>query len=435
MYSENKIKKKVNLYTPTKNQLYIHNTISNGDMHIISIFCGRRWGKNTFARYDLIKRALENSGHIAWWCAPVHRLAKRDYRKFVAGLRNSDLIKKQWDSELRIEMYNDTVIEFHGLEEHENLLGEGLDWLYIDEFPRIKKDAWEQTLQPMLMDRKGTAVVFGTPKGKNFAYQEYLIGQEAGSKCRSFQYSSYDNPYLDKDWVKQFENRVPKAVAEQEIYAKFIDGGGSVFTGYVSCIGGELKQRPEHGRSYRIGVDLAKYEDFTVLTIIDLKTREVVNFERFNKLDWSIQKLKIINKAKAWNNADVIIDSTGVGDPIYEDLRRAGLHITPFKFSNRSKQDLIENLMIAIQNRQVLFPDIPELLNELDIFEMKKTPSGNITYSAPSGYHDDCVISLALAIWDTQNIITSVNSLILYSDLSKRDIANTGLKDENFNVL
>jgi len=59
----------------------------------------------------------------------------------------------------------------------------------------------------------------------------------------------------------------------------------------------------------------------------------------------------------------------------------------------------------------VSFPEIQELINELSIYEYEKTMAGNVKYSAPSGYHDDCVISLALAVWwITQRVVPTISS-------------------------
>jgi hypothetical protein len=53
--------------------------------------------------------------------------------------------------------------------------------------------------------------------------------------------------------------------------------------------------------------------------------------------------------------------------------------------------------MIALENQQIFFEDIKELIDELETFEMEVNRNGNISYNAPQGLHDDCVISLALS--------------------------------------
>ncbi len=45
-----------------------------------------------------------------------------------------------------------------------------------------------------------------------------------------------------------------------------------------------------------------------------------------------------IEAAKKYYDALIEIDSTGVGDPIYEDLKGLGLRIRPNSFTNESKK-------------------------------------------------------------------------------------------------
>ena len=52
----------------------------------------------------------------------------------------------------------------------ESLLGEGLDFLIIDEAAAIKKIVWEQYLRPTLSDRNGWCLMSTTPRGYNFLY-------------------------------------------------------------------------------------------------------------------------------------------------------------------------------------------------------------------------------------------------------------------------
>ena len=80
-----------------------------------------------------------------------------------------------------------------------------------------------------------------------------------------------------------------------------------------------------------------------------------------------------------------------------------------FQFTNTSKQQLIEYLSVQLEQQKITFPDIPELIHELELFQYEITRAGNVRYSAPQGYHDDCVISLALACWQMNvNILPSI---------------------------
>jgi hypothetical protein len=91
-----------------------------------------------------------------------------------------------------------------------------------------------------------------------------------------------------------------------------------------------------------------------------------------------------------------LVDSTGPGGPIDQALSLGGhRNIEGYVFTSRSKQQLMEGLAVAIQQREVGYPDGP-LVVELEAFEYKYTRAG-VKYSAPEGMHDDGVCALALA--------------------------------------
>lgn len=75
-------------------------------------------------------------------------------------------------------------------------------------------------------------------------------------------------------------------------------------------------------------------------------------------------------------------------------------------FTAHSKVELIQRLVVAVEQGRVSWPapsaaEGPRaweiLTNEMKRFEYRLSPSGQISYAAPEGYHDDCVVALALA--------------------------------------
>jgi phage FluMu gp28-like protein len=142
------------------------------------------------------------------------------------------------------------------------------------------------------------------------------------------------------------------------------------------------------------GWDLGKRHDWTVGVALDRKAR-MVKLVRF-QVPWAETKRRIISET---NGKRALVDATGVGDPIAEDLAHSG-PFTPFIFTSRSKQDLMELLQSEIQQQRLgLTGDV--LLNELESFEYEyRGRDGRFTgvyYSAPPGQYDDCVCALALA--------------------------------------
>ena len=209
---------------------------------------------------------------------------------------------------------------------------------------------------------------------------------------------------------------------QQEFGGEFLEGSGSVFRKVRECATGGWKE-PKNGASYTAGLDLAKVEDFTVLLVMD-RAREVVFLDRFNRLDWSLQVNRIHTAGERYRRARILCDSTGVGEPIFESLRKAGCAVDPYPFTQKSKAALIDNLSLMLEQRKITLPRpelCPELIDELEAFEYSVTDTGSVRTSAPHGIHDDCVIALALAAWKARRGTSRVSvSVVGHRGRSRR---------------
>lgn len=203
---------------------------------------------------------------------------------------------------------------------------------------------------------------------------------------QSFKYTTYDNPYIDPAEIEEAKSQLPAPVFEQEYMANPMENAANPFgTEYIrKCIRPMSTKEPVY-----FGIDLAKSYDWTVIIGLD-SNGHVAYFDRFQK-DWYSTRLEVLKLPKK----PIIIDSTGVGDPIFEDLQRAGLMIQGLKFTQNSKQQLMVGLQTAIHTGSIGYPN-GLIVNELEIFEYQYSSHG-VKYSAPSGFHDDCVMALALA--------------------------------------
>jgi hypothetical protein len=101
------------------------------------------------------------------------------------------------------------------------------------------------------------------------------------------------------------------------------------------------------------------------------------------------------------------MDATGVGDPFYDALVQFYSNIQPYKITdNNLKTSLVTTLQLGFDHGDIKLPDpfvqrntVGELESELRTFTLKVTPSGVTQYMAKEGYHDDCVMSLALCYY------------------------------------
>lgn len=354
---------------------------------------------------ETIKRAVTNPG-LHWIIMPSYRQAKSIAWQRLKYLLKNDPGWKYNEQELYSEHGDlNTRIELRGADNEDALRGVGLRSCALDECAMMKANVWPEIIRPMLADSRGAALFISTPKGRNWFYDLFIKGVDGTDKdWKSWRYSTRVNKYIGDDEIALAKKDMSERLFKQEFEAEFLDDETGVFKRVRVCVTGELKP-PIPGRFYVMGIDLAKTVDFTVLTVIDSVTREVVAWERFQDVSWAEQKIRIQKLAKKYNNAMCIVDSTGVGDPIFEDLRNANVSVDGFKFTNETKCRLIEQLAIAIENRLITFPSIETLIDELMNYEYAISDNGTIKYNAPEGKHDDTVISLALAVWGIRSFL------------------------------
>jgi hypothetical protein len=139
--------------------------------------------------------------------------------------------------------------------------------------------------------------------------------------------------------------------------------------------------------------------DFTVLVGFDAY-RRIAFLDRW-QAPWAVTKARIRGKV---GQTPIVADATGVGDAIVADLQGMGVNVTPHVFTQSSKLRLMQRLVAAFQGKELTLPDAQDarwLTSEMEAFEFTYTATG-VRYEAPSGFHDDGVMAVALALhgWD-----------------------------------
>ena len=344
------------------------------------VMCGRRFGKSELSQIEIITNGL--MGKNVAYITPTYKLAKTFFEKLtqVVPFENNK-------SDLIMTFPNGGSVEFFTGERLDNLRGRKFHFVVIDEASFIPnlEDGWLNSIRPTLTDYKGKALFVSTPKGKNYFYSLFMNNS---NEWESFKFSTYDNPYIDKNEIDDARRQLPEAVFEQEYMANPMENAANPFGSQqiLSCVKPLSNLEPSY-----YGIDLAKSFDYSVIIGID-KNGQVAYFNRFQK-DWKQTRETILSIDR---NKPIYIDSTGVGDAITEDLQKHFNSMTGFKYTSHSKQQLMELLASKIHSQEVTFPE-GEIKNELEIFEYQYTATG-VRYNAPSGYHDDCVNALALAV-------------------------------------
>ena len=398
----------IELFKPHSKQRECIDQIENTTAKYFIINCGRQFGKSMLSENLILKWSLENQNTIGFWVSPIYSQAKKVYDELCKALNNTGLIIATNRTELWIKFINGSTIHFKSGEKPDNLRGYTLDWLIIDEAAFVKDEIWQEVLRPATLVKGKKVIFISTPKGKNYFYNLYQRGMSSEyPDYVSLKYTSYDTPFISKEEIEDAKQTLPTDIFRQEILAEFIEDGGEVFKNYKQIQLEENWRKPSSEERYWAGIDLGRQNDYTVVTIIN-NYNQVCYMYRENKNNWANIVDNIIEILTRYN-AKALIEVNSIGDVIYEQIYRRYKKIEPFTTSNKSKEEIINNLIVSINDQIITLPTkelFEPLDTELKVFTFEWNPqSRKVRYFSPSGFHDDTIMSLAIAIESKRSIV------------------------------
>lgn len=358
-------------------------------------------GKTFSHSWWLFKKAGNppKKGANYWWIAPVYQQAEIAFKRMTRFLGGSSDFKINL-SKMLIELPCGSFIHYKSAQNPDNLYGEDVYAAVFDEFTRAKEDAWI-ALRSTLTATQGECKFIGNAKGrKNWGYRIALKAKSGETNYEFFKVTAYDAVnagILKLEEVEQAKRDLPDLAFRELYLAEELEDQANPFgiSFIKSCIKPLSRLSP-----VVFGVDLAKSVDWTVMTGLDANG-DICFFDRWQS-DWGQTRNRIISTV---GHTPTYIDSTGVGDPIVEDIQRQCYGVEAFHFSSNSKQQIMEGLASAIQNKKIsILAGIMQ--DELESFEFQYGRTG-VKYSSPSGMHDDTVCSLALAYHKMKDKVTN----------------------------
>lgn len=351
---------------------------------------GRRWGKSTLGELLAIETAL--AGGPFGWFAPGYKFLADPWRNLSRVL--APVVRVRSLQERRLELITGGVIDFWTLEDPNSGRGRKYARAIIDEAGLVRnlEECWTGAIRPTLTDLRGQAWFVGTPKGKRYFWQLWMRGQQQQPGWKSWQLPTSSNPYISPEEIEEARRSMPAAAFRQEFEAVPADDAANPFglDAIHACV-----EPLEPGPAVGFGIDLGKAQDFTVVIGFNADRRVCV-FDRWQGIPWPDTIDRIVRHI---GNARTLVDSTGLGDPVLDDLQRKNRRVEGYQFTRSSKQKLMEGLSVAIQRGDIGYPQ-GHIVDELEAFEYEYTKTG-VTYSAPNGLHDDCVCALSLATHHT----------------------------------
>ena len=363
-----------------------------------ALACGRRWGKTVLGIDRIVKPALE--GFPVAWFSPTYKMLLEAWRALQEAL--APVITSRNNAEYRLELRSGGSLTMFSLDGDvsDTVRGRAFKSVVLDEAALVKqlRNVWENAIRPTLADHRGDAWFLSTPRGQNDFKAFYDRGQDAEREdWASWQMPTSTNPYIAAEEIEAARQDITEAAFNQEYLALFVNWEGAVFRRVMECATAERRDGPEAGHEYVIGADWGRSNDYTVFTVVDVTARCMVDMDRSNRVDYVVQRGRLQALCDRWRPSQIIAELNSIGQPICEELQRAGLPIKGFTTTNASKAEIIEALALAFEQSSIAILNEPVLLGEIQAFAAEQLPGGLLRYAAPGGGHDDCVMSLALA--------------------------------------
>lgn len=393
-------------FNPRPYQLDLYRALDGGKKRAIIIW-HRRAGKDKACFNYMLKRASTRIGTYFYFL-PEYAQAKKVIWENIDndGFRMLDhvppglLKKKPNDTELKLELKNGSIIQLIGADKFDKSgVGTNPIGVVFSEFPVTRQEIWD-FVRPILKVNGGWAIFNGTPRGQNHAYHTLELAKE--NEAWFWQVLTVDDTGIltPEDIEDERREGMSQAMIDQEYFCKFIENATNFFQRVDNnCV--LIEKEPNAQHYYQMGVDLAKYADYTEISVFDLNTFEQVFLERFNRQEWSYQKARIEAVYLRYGSPVGYVDAThgSVGDPIVDDLHTRGVMLEGFGFTETSRRDLLTNLQIILEQDRAKFLNDPVLKAQLGYFQYVLGGKGKLRIQVPENLHDDAVFATALSVW------------------------------------
>jgi len=389
-------------FTPRDYQIPILKAWDSGIKRLFWV-AHRRSGKDKTIFANLPKKMMERVGTY-YYFLPTYSQAKKviwtgadkSGFKFLDHFPK-EIVKTINQSDMIIELVNGSILQMVGADNIDRIVGTNPIGVVFSEYSLMKPDVWN-FITPILRENGGWAVFIMTPRGTNHAW-DLMNDIKKNDNWFNETLTVENTRALSKEDLIDAKEEMPADLFKQEYYCTFLDNGLGFFKRVDENTYKYDEYQPKQMAMYQLGVDLAKYNDFTVISPFNLNDFHLMKQDSFNQMDYNLQKARIENAYLKHNKGMIVLDSTGVGEPIFDDLNARGMNITPFRFNRASRTDLLRNLQILLEQDKIKIPDDEVLTTELKSMTYELSNTGSTLIKVPDGKHDDRIMSLALAVW------------------------------------
>ena len=309
--------------------------------------------------------------------------------------------------------------------------GQHPTFLIVDESPLIDDKLFIDNVEPCIVANKAPFINLGTPKSKENHMWRYLYDDAYADTFERLVFSwrdaikggrAYTPPYTEDEMLdKMVEWGEDSIYWRTEYECEFVESVSNIFSPEAIKKCKEPYRFAERGVTYpncTVAVDIGKSVNSTVISVWATEKDSEGNIARLISLeeinprtgghDIPYQRRRIMDTAKDFGAERVIIDATGIGGAIEQDIRKGcyeeGIHFIPFVFTGgpkgtktqayRDYVSYIQQGLVKVPNPEGLPPEESKLVNKwlrehTELEYVMDAANKTERIAAPDGKHDD----------------------------------------------
>lgn len=367
---------------------------------------GRRWGKDETETVRTLHEAVFQPRSRHLFASVTLDQARIPFDLCVEHIYRQPLLEALLDGKPRESPF--PLIKFkHGAlitarstaREGVYIRGHKFHRAVVTEADYVSEQTINEAIRFTLADYGGQLVLQTTPRNRSgLVYREFWRGLAGDPAVYAQTGPTWENPHVNHEYLRSLRDSMTASAWQREVEGVYADDDTAVFrwadiqAAYAEADWSWPEPPPEEpakrrGKRYVQGVDLAKSQDWTVHAVLDATSRpyRLVFFERYQRRPWPTVAARIREIHQQYSCHQTLIDATGVGDAVLDEVRDVA---QGYVFTQRSKLDLLTNLQVGLEKREVRFPFVRELVDELQGYAWEDK---NLV--------TDCVMGLALSVW------------------------------------
>lgn len=405
---------------------------------IRAMFSGNGFGKTTALAIDLIYTHTEQHPHRdtsgvrhSWFLISGFDKVEdywNEIKRWCPPSKHPVPNKMGTSSIKRLEWPNGSVTTFYSHDQDSGKLeGTNIDALYCDEPP--PRNLWIAAYRGLRNNPDYFIVIAGTPIAEPWLYEEIYMPWALKKDKNIFiiQGSTYDNPYLSKTWIKDFENRLTEDERATRIHGEFSHLQGRVFKEFTRQSHVYTFQKwPEnwpvymacdpHPRKPHTAIWLGVTADDTLVVIDELSVEGTIeDFANAIKEKEKNGNYKIVSRR---------IDNSGSGtdwnrDSFIGQLSSLGIRTNPMRKSEKDVASSLQKIKLLLKNSQLRFlENCIYTISDMELYAWQdyRNPSAAGVNEKPRKIHDDMIDPLRYIVMSNPIHSPSLSVLSTISD-------------------